>query len=160
MLTALRHPACAGQQRRLPEHGPGLPMPRRRTFATSTNPPQADRCPLSFAHSMLTALRHPACDDQSAADRCPSNAGSRDMGSPSRMPDQHGTWGGGHTRSPPASAGGFYGIHTSPERERWDMRYPDCGRRSVAVRATVSFKSKPATEESFRAPSDQGIPDA
>ena len=28
------------------------------------------------AHSMLTALRHPACADQSAADRCPSNAGS------------------------------------------------------------------------------------
>ena len=46
---------------------------------------------MAFAHSMLTAparsppLRHPACDDQSAeTDRCPSNAGSRDMGSPSR----------------------------------------------------------------------------
>ena len=47
---------------------------------------ETDRCPLSFAHSMLTALRHPACDDQSAeTDRCPSNAGSRGMGSPSRM---------------------------------------------------------------------------
>jgi len=32
--------------------GSGLPMPRRRTFATDI---------LSFAHSMLTALRHPAC---------------------------------------------------------------------------------------------------
>ena len=40
----------------------------------------------AFARSMLTALRHPACDDQSAeTDRCPSNAGSRGTGSPSRM---------------------------------------------------------------------------
>jgi len=40
---------------------------------------------MAFAHSMLTSLRHPACDDQSAeTDRCPSNAGARDMGSPSR----------------------------------------------------------------------------
>ena len=45
-------------------YGSGLPMSRRRTFATSTNPPGADRCPLSFAHSMLTALRHPACAGQ------------------------------------------------------------------------------------------------
>jgi len=57
--------------------GSGLPTPRRRTFATGILP---------FAHSMLTALRHPAYADQSAeTDRCPSNAGSRDMGSPSRM---------------------------------------------------------------------------
>ena len=49
-------------------------MPHRRTFAAPI---------LGFAHSMLTALRHPACDDQSAeTDRCPSNAGSRGMGSP------------------------------------------------------------------------------
>ena len=47
---------------------------------------------MASAHSMLTALarspplRHPACADQSAeTDRCPSNAGSRGMGSPSRM---------------------------------------------------------------------------
>ena len=40
---------------------PGLPLPSRRTFAPSTNPPTADRCPLSFAHSMLAALRHPGC---------------------------------------------------------------------------------------------------
>ena len=48
--------------------GSGLTGPHRRTFATAI---------LAFAHSMLTALLHPACDDQSAADRCPSNAGSR-----------------------------------------------------------------------------------
>jgi hypothetical protein len=33
----------------------GLPTPRRRTFATGILP---------FAHSMLTALRHPACAGQ------------------------------------------------------------------------------------------------
>ena len=38
---------------------------------------------MAFAHSMLTALRHPACADQSAeTDRCPSNAGSRGVGNP------------------------------------------------------------------------------
>jgi len=81
MLTALRHPACAGQQRRLPGHGQpsrptpipikarsvsdgitfdtargfGLPVSSRRTLASDI---------LSFARSMLTALRHPACAGQ------------------------------------------------------------------------------------------------
>jgi len=32
--------------------GSGLPMPRRRTFASAI---------LACAHSMLTTLRHPAC---------------------------------------------------------------------------------------------------
>jgi hypothetical protein len=36
-------------------YGSGLPMPRRRTFATAI---------LACAHSMLTALRHPACAGQ------------------------------------------------------------------------------------------------
>ena len=48
-------PADRGPDGRTVVAGFGLPVPRRRTFAAPI---------LGFAHSMLTALRHPACAGQ------------------------------------------------------------------------------------------------
>ena len=59
--------------------GPGLPVPRRRTFAAATSPPPADRCPLSSGLSDADCTPHSWL-------RLSAYAGSRGAGNPAPVP--------------------------------------------------------------------------